>query len=222
VNCGAFGTYGAVVVDTSDNAYILSCNHILTVNGRYKTDRAKIVSADAATGKIATPYAYKKLDRNLANQVDCALASMEAYEGQHILSKPAAPTRGAQVTKTGAFTGKTHGTIVDIDADFYIDYSFGTFHFTNQVVIDGKSNKNENDVFATDGDSGSIVFTDTDEAVAMVFAEAGRFAVACRLTEVLKQLELELQAKRRTGSLSLFVNHANHRKEIAAASRSLK
>jgi hypothetical protein len=224
VNSGAIGTYGALVADMSNghSHYILSCNHILAVNGRVKTDReAKILPADAPAHHkaMARPYVHRPLKRNEDNQVDCALAITEEGAGGQAYARPIAPTRGAKVTKTGAVTGKTYGSIVDIDADFYVDYSFGTFRFTNQVVIDGESNKNENDVFATDGDSGSIVFTDTDQdemqAVAMVFAEAGRFAVACRLTAVLEELEQE--ARLAGGSLALVVNHANRPKAIAVA-----
>jgi hypothetical protein len=225
VNSGAIGTFGALVFDTNKKkTFILSCNHILAVNGRVKTDGTDtIVSAnDAAAGQIATPGVYKKLERNQDNQVDCALALTEPYQGQPTIQKLDPPELGAKVTKTGAVTGKTLGTVVDIDADFYIDYSFGTFRFTNQVVIDGQSSGNQDDVFATDGDSGSIVFTDTDpdnmRAIAMVFAEAGRFAVACPLTKVFDQLEEE--AKIPVGSLSLVVPRTNQPKETATASRS--
>ena len=225
VNSGAIGTLGGIVVDTSNghNNYILSCNHILTVNGRVKTDpQANIVPADASAGghAIATPGVFKELERNEDNQVDCALARTAAGNGKQTLGKPAAPTLGTKVIKTGAVTGKTRGTIVDVDADFYVDYSFGTFRFTNQVVIDGQGSNGQGDVFATDGDSGSIVFTDTDEmqAIGMVFAEAGRFAVACPLTEVFNQLEQE--AKLAAGSLSLVVKSTTQPKETGVASRS--
>ena len=89
------------------------------------------------------------------------------------------------------------GVVVDIDADFYIDYGFGTFLFTNQVVIDGKGGGNFKDIFATDGDSGSIVVDEKNRAVAMLFAEAGRFAVACKFSEVLKQIDLLLNPPQR-------------------------
>ena len=203
VNSGAVGTLGALVVDASDNTiYILSCNHILAVNGRVKTDpEAHIVTADGAP--IAVPGPFHELTRHGANQVDCALAVSKIDQRVQTTDKPIPPALGMTVTKTGAATGTTNGVIVDIDADLYVDYSFGTFRFINQVVIDGQSAGNPDDIFATDGDSGSIVFTETEpnrlQALAMVFAEAGRFAVACPLIQVFSQLEKE------KGSLSLVV-----------------
>ena len=82
----------------------------------------------------------------------------------------------------------TTGTVVDVNADFYIEHSFGTFLFTNQVVIEG-----DDDNFAGHGDSGSVVVDVGDEegpkAVALIFAEAGRFAVACTLELVFSELK---------------------------------
>jgi len=95
------------------------------------------------------------------------------------------PDRGQRVRKDGATTGLTSGTVVDVNADFYVEYSFGTFLFGDQVVIEG-----DDDAFAGDGDSGSIVIDpDKKQAIAMIFAESGRFAIACSLACVLRQLK---------------------------------
>jgi hypothetical protein len=61
----------------------------------------------------------------------------------------------------------------------------------NQVVIEG-----DKDNFAADGDSGSIVTCKKGEntkAVALIFAEAGRFAVACPLPRVFEELAWRLE-----------------------------
>jgi hypothetical protein len=72
-----------------------------------------------------------------------------------------------------------------VNADFYVEYSFGTFLFSNQVVIEG-----DDDAFAADGDSGSIVIDPAQKlAIAMIFAESGRFAIACSLADVFQQLK---------------------------------
>ena len=92
--------------------------------------------------------------------------------------------------KDGATTGVTSGTVVDVDASFYVEYSFGTFLFTDQVVIEG-----DNDVFAADGDSGSIVIdTNANRAIAMIFAESGRYAIACPLRSVINELKHHAKA----------------------------
>jgi hypothetical protein len=92
--------------------------------------------------------------------------------------------RGQKVQKDGAITGLTSGTVVDTNADFYVEYSFGTFLFADQIVIEGDA-----DEFAADGDSGSIViYPEENQAIGMIFAESGRFAIACSLGEVLNRL----------------------------------
>ncbi len=200
VNEGARGTLGTVVAEGA-NRYILSCNHILARNGRIPKS-ARVVSAQfvGTQQEIALPGHFVNLDNYDANSVDCALALLteEAKakvqatfpDGSKLsASDPADSTRGMRVRKFGAVTGRTEGAIVDTDVDLYIDYSFGTFLFTDQVMIDSGGDDNQ---FATAGDSGSIVIDQsTNRATAMVFAASGRFAVACRLDKVLAALAAE-------------------------------
>ena len=51
-----------------------------------------------------------------------------------------------------------------------VDYSFGTFRYSNQILIAGGK-----DQFAWDGDSGSIVMSMDNQPLAMVFAEAQQY-----------------------------------------------
>jgi hypothetical protein len=208
VNSGAIGTLGAVVeLDGSTQRYILGCNHILAANGRVRQDpNAEILWAQRVGEQktIADRVFHFPLNRNTGagNDVDCALATIRnqkdvraifpAEIGALTSNAPIHPTRGMPVVKVGSSTGRTQGTIVDIDADLYVDYSFGTFRFNNQIIIEG-----ENGNFATAGDSGSIlVHIDEKEkktqAVGMIFAASGQFAVACRLETVLEKLKTVL------------------------------
>ena len=102
------------------------------------------------------------------------------------------------VRKFGAGTGLTRGTIVDNDVELYVDYSFGTFLFEHQVVIESSEDGKE---FATGGDSGSVVITgaDADEGrvTGMIFAASGSFAVACPFSIVLSELGAQLKYKSR-------------------------
>ena len=67
------------------------------------------------------------------------------------------------------------GTIVDISADLFVDYSFGPF------LLNG--------AFARQGDSAAIVVDNsTDRAVAIVFATAGKFTAVCPLQRALELL----------------------------------
>jgi hypothetical protein len=219
VNSGAIGTLGAVLQDRAGNPYILGCNHILAVNGRVPINTEIVSATDYNPGSIAQFRGhYVEIQRNQSNPVDCALASVENRNlmqpqfpvkiGRPLLPDAKDPrakaargvkvakigaARGMKVAKIGAATGITYGTIVDVDADLFVDYSFGTFRFSNQIGIDGKIDGQNEDVFATEGDSGAIVVDmESKLAVGMVFAEAGRFAVACPLSEVLQQLRAKV------------------------------
>jgi hypothetical protein len=211
VNSGAFGTLGAIAAIAEEPPYyILSCNHVLNVNGRVRPeDRATIAAIDGTV--LATPGLFQPLTRSGENLVDCGLAPLLHEVNARSLEKPVPPKLGMSVQKKGAATLITRGRIVDVDADLYVDYSFGTFRFKNQIVIDGKSPANEDDIFATDGDSGAIVMGQADtgeyQPIAMVFAEAGRFGVACPLVAAFKLLENA--AGLRDGSLSLVVTEAS-------------
>jgi hypothetical protein len=175
----------------------------------------------AAPGKLFVP-----LKRNGSNVVDCALAEVRfvqqvpapcdalpmlaegpwkppkaklqaQFPAPIKVAESVEPYRDQAVMKFGAVTGLTRGVVVDINADFYIDYGFGTFLFKNQVVIDGQGQHNFEgpfkDIFATDGDSGALLMDQQNQnPVALIFAEAGRFAVACPYREVEKQIGLLL------------------------------
>jgi hypothetical protein len=198
VNEGFIGTLGAVVKNGDNDQYILSCNHILAVNGRVPK-HADIVSAEfvGTEQTIAKPGRFIEFQRDGNNSVDCAVAPtlsntvQATFPAGFALSPggPADPTPRMNVTKFGAATERTYGNIVDIDADLNIDYSFGTFRFDHQVIIESGK---DNEPFATAGDSGSIVVdTSTNRAVAMIFAASGRFAVACPLQKVLDRFKEE-------------------------------
>jgi hypothetical protein len=197
VNQGALGTLGAVVTD-GKASYVLGCNHVLDVNGRVLNDpKAQVISAEFVGNepKIADPLPGVPLERNADNLVDCAIARLR--DGSGVLTTfpdgtvkldpgdPVDPRPGMKVTKFGAGTGLTRGTIVDVDANLYVDYSFGTFRFEHQVVIESSEASGE---FATNGDSGSLAINDQGQASAMIFAASGQFAVACPLKTVLTEL----------------------------------
>jgi hypothetical protein len=207
VNEGKRGTLGAVVTD-GDAYYILGCNHVLAVNGRVPADPdlAQVVSGEfvGVEAKIASPDEFVPLLRDTRNSADCALARLKDRDsvpatfpdGTVRLTSPdaIAPELGMYVRKFGAGTGLTHGTIVDTDVDLYVDYSFGTFHFEHQVVIQSSEGGKE---FATGGDSGSVVIAGTDakegQATGMIFAASGKFAVACPFSTVLSELAAQLK-----------------------------
>lgn len=208
VNSGFMGTAGAIVQDGARQKYILSCNHVLAVNGRVPRG-ANIVSTPSADNEqtIANRNVFIRLHREGTNRVDCALALLasdatlvtekfqERQRGHKRgiawkSEKTTAPEKAMKVVKVGAVTEKTFGTILDTDVELYVDYSFGTFRFEKQVIIDG----GESSRFARGGDSGSLVVdTKTGLATAMIFAASGRYAVACPIDQVFYELDQEVQ-----------------------------
>jgi hypothetical protein len=200
VNRSAVGTLGAVVRDEDGTQYILGCNHTLAVNGR--VPRGSVIVSAEFVGRgtsLATRDAFIDLKADAPNKADCALARLILKPKKEVGSTfprgtyslrsgaPALAARGMKVQKVGGATGHTLGTVVDVDADLYVTFSFGTYRFENQVMIDG----GDDNVFATPGDSGSIVadIGGKPEARAMIYAASGQFAVACPLRDALnKQL----------------------------------
>jgi len=120
--------------------------------------------------------------------VDCALARLEKAPKAIHPRTPELGRRGTRVKKVGAASGTTYGRIVDTHADVSVDYSFGTFRFNDQILIKGVVRKRVEREFALDGDSGAIAVDDKGVPIGIVFAEAGHYAVACPLTEVLAKL----------------------------------
>jgi hypothetical protein len=200
VNSSAMGTLGAVVRDGHGTQYILGCNHTLAVNGRVPQG-SPIVSAEfvGQSTLLAKRYKFIELRSDRGNAVDCAIAEVIRKPRKRVDAKfpassfklgsgaPAKPALGMDVQKLGGATGLTKGTVVDCDADLFVTFSFGTFRFDHQVIIDG----GEDYLFASVGDSGALV-VDTGarpQARAMIFAASGQFAVACPLEDALgKQL----------------------------------
>jgi hypothetical protein len=200
INEGARGTLGAVVTDGADT-YILSCNHILAVNGRVPSNRdaAAVVSAEFVGDEkaIASRCEFVPLRRNASNLVDCAIAKLNDAKSVRTdfpagtvrltSAEVAAPRADMIVSKVGAGTGLTRGRIVDCDVDLFVPYSFlDSVRFDHQMMIQSEP---EGGSFATNGDSGALVVDDdSGQAVGMIFASSGGFAVATPLETVLAEI----------------------------------
>src|SRR4029078_4321390 len=97
------------------------------------------------------------LSPNAYNKVDCAIAEITGYvdpllpDGFVIHGHEKAVV-GRSVMKYGKATGKTEGAVVDVKADVLVHFSFGTFKFTDQILIDGGAAE-----FARSGDSGAAL-----------------------------------------------------------------
>ena len=124
--------------------------------------------------------------------LDCCF-SRPLFAGDRVSRRVATPHARARASRSLGSHPKAHdqksgveqaGTIVDISADLFVDYSFGTFLLVDQVLVKGN-----NSAFARQGDSGAIVVDNsTDRAVALVFATAGKFTAVCPLQRALELL----------------------------------
>jgi hypothetical protein len=205
------GTLGAVVQDKKGKLYVLGTNHVLAVNGRVPKGLEIVSPAPGDANENTKPTViatsterFIPLDHNGENRVDCGLASPLAASvdpsfPEELRLDRADPVRrpevGQQVVIINKAGKRITGKIVDVSADFFVDYSFGTFRFVDQVLIEAKQGE-----FAENGDSGVIVVTNppgtkAGQAVAMVFASAGDLTAACPLPEVLEALSEELKTE---------------------------
>ncbi|MBI4907414.1 MAG: hypothetical protein HY820_27560 [Acidobacteria bacterium] len=204
VNPSLKGTVCAMLVDEKTNErYILGCNHTLSANGRLPAGTEFYRPTDTERKyNIATLVAggVVRLNADGVNLVDCAVAKLSSsaeigadlqLPDGDLLNHDEAfkPARRKTVWKHGGVTGLTEGKIVDLDADIFVEYSFGTFRFAHQILVESDRKK---EPFAVDGDSGAPVYTKDGTVVGIVFAPAGRLTAVCPIEQVMKQLNREL------------------------------
>ncbi len=211
VNQVLSGTLGAVL-QSGSKWYVLSANHVLSVNGRLGPD-TRIFSPspednpnltigpgpEVAEAPLPVPL-RRTSNGGPANRVDCAIAELvgavprvnPAFPDRRQVTTAVDPVRGMKVVKYGKTTGFTTGTIVDVQADILVDYSFGTFAFTDQILI---RSDDDSVPFAADGDSGSVILNaESNEAVGLLYAPVGQLTAACPMPVVLTALTEQLRS----------------------------
>lgn len=126
-----------------------------------------------------------------SNIVDCALARplkpeliSEEILGLGPVKGIAEAKPGMPVVKSGRTTGITRGTItaVSVTLDVKLDDE-NSAHFSDQVITDMKSQG---------GDSGSLVLTEGNKAVGLLFAGSDKVTVFNHIKTVLDKLNVDL------------------------------
>ncbi|RYD06191.1 hypothetical protein N752_04700 [Desulforamulus aquiferis] len=126
-----------------------------------------------------------------ANIVDCAVARpmspdliTEEILGLGPVNGIAEAKPGMSVVKSGRTTGITRGkvTAVAVTLDVKLDDE-NSAHFTDQVITDMKSQG---------GDSGSLVLTEGNKAVGLLFAGSEKVTVFNHIKTVLDKLNIDL------------------------------
>lgn len=195
------GTMGAFV-RRGKKLFLLSNSHVLARSGKGKKGD-KIIYPGLEDGGVAPQdviaklVAFKKFAKGATaytNRVDCAVAEpLVSVQGR---LRPAidqvglprgtiAPKRGMKIVKVGRTTGRTTGTIKDVNFRFLLDYeNVGTIGFADQVLCTRYSDA---------GDSGSLVLdAKTKRAVGLHFAGADGGSVFSPIDAVLKAMKVEL------------------------------
>jgi hypothetical protein len=180
VTAGTLGCFGRD--RTTDAVLILSNNHVLANENQARNGDSILQPGQWDDGQnpadaVATLWNFVKLQRNLANLVDCAVASVnEGIDHNHRNLTGLGRLSGlgdefldvgSRVGKVGRTTGTTHGQVTAFELDnVVIAYDVGNLRFDHQVEIEGEGN----DPFSQGGDSGSLIVDKEQKAIALLFA----------------------------------------------------
>ena len=192
------GTFGAVVTKDGKR-FILSNNHVLADENRLPLGSAifqpgLLDGGDATKDDIAELTQFVRLQADMPNTVDCAIAQVgnaKDVSGTCLPSvgklksvAPLAANEGLAVMKVGRTTGYTQGRITDVSATVRVGYDIGDLTFNNQMMIVGSPGQ-----FSAAGDSGSLIVSRTSKRpVGLLFAGSSTHTMANHIDEVLAAL----------------------------------
>jgi len=176
------GTLGCFARRADGAMGIISNNHILAnedlgVGGDDILQPGRIDGGVKPADTIATlSVPYPKL-RPGRPTLDCAFAVIDPQhvefdpsdlEGGGVLDKSVVEaTEQLLVEKIGRTTGRTKGRITAFDVDdLTVDYVTGSVTFDDQIEIESI----DASPFSSDGDSGSLIFDESFQPVALLFA----------------------------------------------------
>ncbi len=177
------GTLGCFVVDrATGEILVLSNNHVLAnendaVAGDAILQPGKFDGGTLAKSNVGKLKAFVKLRKTGTNFVDCAVSSIKTgvKHRKHVLGSfgkliglgTEFVPEGTKVHKVGRTTGETTGSVTAFEIDnVVVGYDIGNLRFDNQIEIEGTGN----DPFSDGGDSGSLIFNENLEAIAILFA----------------------------------------------------
>ncbi len=178
---GDTGTFGCLVQNSSNEQFLLSCNHVIAnLNAGIKGSDAiwQPGKKDGGSAKsrigVLHDFAYITLGGATGNRIDAALckpdtASDASANVRRIgaLVGTAIGTLGMKVRKSGAKTRVTNGKVRLRNLSVLVDYPSGSQAlFDGQLGIISTSSGN----FSQQGDSGSVVVDDSNAVVGLVIS----------------------------------------------------
>lgn len=137
--------------------------------------------------------------RKQRNVVDAALILLEpnitysrsatlTNEKRIIVQGLATAKIGDRVFKFGAGSGMTYGEVTGIHSSIIIEKNGLKFYFEDAIMI----HSNNDEGFASSGDSGAMVFREDGRILGMIFATNSIAAVLCPIEAILKELQCSL------------------------------
>lgn len=172
------GTLGLIALHTKTNRPVFVSNsHVLAHSGNAKVGDAitQPGKLDGGTVAVGALMDFAPLKTSGSNLVDAAIAvpdpAIALQPGQipGIGAFTIAPTdilqKQINVSKLGRTSGLTRGVVTLIEFDHcVVDSEIGILTYDDQIEIKGVDGP-----FSREGDSGSLVVTEHNEAVGMVF-----------------------------------------------------
>ena len=189
------GTLGGLVQDASGQVYILSNNHVLANTNRAVAGEHILQPGLSDKGKpadaIATLSRFVALNPAPAvNYVDAAIAKPLDRSDVDPDILGLGRTNGVlngqlqtKVRKSGRTTEVTDGVIRFISSQASVDYGSVVYYFEDQIVVEsGRS------PFSDGGDSGSLVLSESNAVIGLLFAGNDRFTLVNPIETVLRAL----------------------------------
>jgi len=209
------GTLGALVVNDAGVPFLLSNNHVIggcnhlaigmPIMAPSTADAHATLPPPIAVGRHAGIVELRSGNPSLVQPAtqDAAYASahmdvVSSWQGDPVYgydtpTRVVDPAAGMRVKKFGRTTGLTLGAVESVVPTYlplpYKTKEFGaTVWFKDVWFVTGGD-----DLFATQGDSGSLVVTeDGSAAVGLVFATSGNYALIIPIRTILDTLRLSL------------------------------
>ena len=165
------------------NFVVDTCNMLAEMLGR-KTRLLAVVP------RATMPWDIAAFQSNDVNIVDCALAlpydDAEWLDSILEVGTPKGviePEVGMKIKKSGRTTALTHDECAIIDASAKVQYQCGVLMFEHQCVTKGP--------MSAGGDSGSIILTEDNHIVGLLFAGSSTITIFNRFSDVKEALQLD-------------------------------
>lgn len=196
------GTLGAAILIPEDEAVgILSNWHVLIGEKYRETQGTPICQPHGNAGEFGQLHSWGRIlfnDQNANNKIDAAIAVVSNGKTYNCVPEQIDigklnpnPVReyvvGTTVKKTGRTTGATTGRIVGTHAQSAVNYGqSGTAHFVDQLIIEGDRGQ-----FSDAGDSGSLILTEDNRPIGLLFAGGGGQTIANPIAHIIDELKIK-------------------------------